>query len=92
MVHIRPDGTKKAYVRLTPEVDALDIANKVSLIYADSLILVLTTIVLSDRLHLNAVDDLWRWILKTFGYCLFVPLSASFTAAMQKWCHYICLS
>lgn len=25
----RPDGTKKAYVRLTPEHDALDIANKV---------------------------------------------------------------
>ncbi|KAJ1985055.1 60S ribosomal protein L23A [Dimargaris verticillata] len=27
---IRPDGKKKAYVRLTPDVDALDIANKVS--------------------------------------------------------------
>merc|ERR1711939_679028 len=26
---IRPDGTKKAYVRLTKEVDALDIANKI---------------------------------------------------------------
>ena len=26
---VRPDGTKKAYVRLTPDVDALDTANKV---------------------------------------------------------------
>ncbi|EFZ03522.2 60S ribosomal protein uL23 [Metarhizium brunneum] len=30
---IRPDGSKKAYVRLTPDVDALDIAaNKLSLV------------------------------------------------------------
>lgn len=28
--HDRPDGKKKAFVRLLPEVDALDIANKVS--------------------------------------------------------------
>jgi large subunit ribosomal protein L23Ae len=28
----RPDGTKKAYVRLTADVDALDTANKVSLV------------------------------------------------------------
>jgi large subunit ribosomal protein L23Ae len=26
---IRPDGTKKAFVRLTADVDALDVANKV---------------------------------------------------------------
>ncbi|KAJ1993414.1 60S ribosomal protein L25 [Dimargaris cristalligena] len=26
---IRPDGQKKAYVRLTPDVDALDVANKI---------------------------------------------------------------
>nr|POE73565.1 60s ribosomal protein l23a [Quercus suber] len=26
---IRPDGTKKAYVRLTPDNDALDVANKI---------------------------------------------------------------
>lgn len=25
---IRPDGQKKAYVRLTPDYDALDVANK----------------------------------------------------------------
>uniref|UniRef100_A0A8C4QMM5 Uncharacterized protein n=1 Tax=Eptatretus burgeri TaxID=7764 RepID=A0A8C4QMM5_EPTBU len=25
---IRPDGEKKAYVRLTPDFDALDVANK----------------------------------------------------------------
>ncbi|KAJ4881078.1 60S ribosomal protein L23a-1 [Raphanus sativus] len=29
---IRPDGTKKAYVRLTPEYDALDVANKIGII------------------------------------------------------------
>lgn len=28
----RPDGSKKAYVRLTKEVDALDIANKIGFI------------------------------------------------------------
>lgn len=27
---IRPDGQKKAYVRLAPDYDALDVANKVS--------------------------------------------------------------
>jgi len=27
---IRPDGEKKAYVRLAPDYDALDVANKVS--------------------------------------------------------------
>lgn len=26
---VRPDGKKKAYVRLTPDHDALDVANKV---------------------------------------------------------------
>jgi large subunit ribosomal protein L23Ae len=29
---IRPDGTKKAFVRLTGEVDALDVANKIGFI------------------------------------------------------------
>ncbi|KAG8484782.1 hypothetical protein CXB51_021285 [Gossypium anomalum] len=29
---IRPDGTKKAYVRLTPDCDALDVANKIGII------------------------------------------------------------
>lgn len=33
LVQTRPDGSKKAYVRLTPDVDALDIAaNKLSLV------------------------------------------------------------
>ena len=27
---LRPDGQKKAYVRLAPDYDALDVANKVS--------------------------------------------------------------
>ncbi|XP_068923422.1 large ribosomal subunit protein uL23-like [Petaurus breviceps papuanus] len=29
---IRPDGEKKAYVRLTPDYDALDVANKIGII------------------------------------------------------------
>ncbi|CAM6128363.1 unnamed protein product [Calypogeia fissa] len=29
---IRPDGLKKAYVRLTADYDALDVANKISII------------------------------------------------------------
>jgi large subunit ribosomal protein L23Ae len=29
---IRPDGQKKAYVRLTPDYDALDVANKIGVI------------------------------------------------------------
>ncbi len=29
---IRPDGQKKAYVRLAPDYDALDIANKIGII------------------------------------------------------------
>ncbi|CAK7335346.1 unnamed protein product [Dovyalis caffra] len=28
----RPDGTKKAHVRLTPDYDALDVANKIGII------------------------------------------------------------
>ncbi|KAJ6345100.1 hypothetical protein OIU78_007894 [Salix suchowensis] len=30
---IRPDGTKTAYVRLTPDYDALDVANKIGIIW-----------------------------------------------------------
>jgi len=29
---IRPDGQKKAYVRLAPDFDALDVANKIGII------------------------------------------------------------
>lgn len=29
---IMPDGTKKAYARLTPDNDALDVANKIGII------------------------------------------------------------
>jgi len=29
---IRPDGLKKAYVRLTPDYEALDVANKIGII------------------------------------------------------------
>lgn len=30
LIPCRPDGQKKAYVRLAPDYDALDVANKVS--------------------------------------------------------------
>ncbi|OLL22365.1 60S ribosomal protein L25 [Neolecta irregularis DAH-3] len=33
---IRPDGTKKAYIKLTPDVDALDVANKENWFYLDT--------------------------------------------------------
>ena len=29
---LRPDGEKKAYVRLAPDCDALDVANKIGII------------------------------------------------------------
>lgn len=29
---IRPDGLKKAYVRLSPDVEALDVANRIGII------------------------------------------------------------
>jgi len=29
---VRPDGKKKAYVRLAPDCDALDVANKIGII------------------------------------------------------------
>ena len=29
---IRPDGEKRAYVRLAPDYDALDVANKIAII------------------------------------------------------------
>ena len=33
---IRPDGEKKAYVRLAPDYDALDVANKIGIIETES--------------------------------------------------------
>ncbi|CAD7686916.1 unnamed protein product [Nyctereutes procyonoides] len=33
---IRPDGEKKAYVRLAPDYDGLDVANKIGIIYTES--------------------------------------------------------
>lgn len=48
----RPDGSKKAFVRLTPEVDALDIANKVRrLIYLQRFSSDFSSS-FADRLHL----------------------------------------
>jgi hypothetical protein len=34
----RPDGKKKAYVRLTADHDALDVANKVELFHVSSIV------------------------------------------------------
>ncbi|KAI3837209.1 hypothetical protein MKX03_010774 [Papaver bracteatum] len=31
-LRLQPDGTKKAYIRLTPDYDALDVANKIGII------------------------------------------------------------
>ena len=31
-IFYRPDGQKKAYVRLTPDCDALDVANRIGII------------------------------------------------------------
>ena len=31
-INFRPDGQKKAYVRLAPDYDALDVANKIGII------------------------------------------------------------
>ena len=47
---IRPDGTKKAYVRLTSDFDALDVANKVC--YSKEYV-VCADRPLTDRVHLN---------------------------------------
>ena len=65
-----PDGKKKAYVRLTPEVDALDIANKVR------------SAPVSPRATANAHDDRTDWlhlsgICSTSILCIVVGLSAN---------------
>ena len=39
--HCRPDGEKKAYVRLAPDYDALDVANKVSDCYQQSGVIII---------------------------------------------------
>ena len=38
---IRPDGEKKAYVQLAPDFDALDVANKIGIIWTESSWLIL---------------------------------------------------
>lgn len=51
-VCFRPDGEKKAYVRLAPDYDALDVANKVSLhdcYWCTLLLLVISIDCLSTR-------------------------------------------
>lgn len=50
---VRPDGNKKAYVRLAADVDALDVANKVRVHRLRSLLLCLTCCISPDWLHLK---------------------------------------
>jgi len=51
----RPDGKKKAYVRLTPDHDALDVANKVaSFLFLFKCAIYLTRF--ADWLHLKWGD------------------------------------
>ncbi|KAI0800224.1 hypothetical protein C8Q74DRAFT_1235152 [Fomes fomentarius] len=50
---IRPDGKKKAYVRLTADHDALDVANKVSQLRVGSPSSIQLMSFAIDRLHLN---------------------------------------
>ena len=38
---IRPDGEKKSYIRLAPDHGALDVANKIGIIYTESSWLIL---------------------------------------------------
>jgi hypothetical protein len=50
---IRPDGRKKAYVRLTPDHDALDVANKVSFVqFPLRLVMPNSDLSLIDWIHL----------------------------------------
>lgn len=48
-----PDGKKKAYVRLTADHDALDVANKVSVVRCHWHLPLLTFLAPSDWLHLD---------------------------------------
>ena len=57
---IRPDGQKKAYVRLTQDYDALDVANKVGPAAPQSAVhaqLDLTRALLADWNHLNELES-----------------------------------
>ena len=57
---IRPDGQKKAYVRLTQDYDALDVANKVGPAAPQSTVhaqLDLTRALLADWNHLNELES-----------------------------------
>jgi large subunit ribosomal protein L23Ae len=48
----RPDGTKKAYVRLTADHDALEVANKVSLAFSSNTRADFSRLALSDRFEI----------------------------------------
>ena len=51
MTKKRPDGKKKAYVRLTSDHDALDVANKVGLMFCGMEMILNRDVV--DWLHLD---------------------------------------
>ncbi|XP_064131270.1 large ribosomal subunit protein uL23-like [Loxodonta africana] len=48
---IRPDGEKKAYVRLAPDYDALDVANKIGIISTESSWLILNISFFTTHTH-----------------------------------------
>lgn len=63
----RPDGRKKAFVRLSKDVDALDVANKVSPSSAASLASSGPNVRATDRLHLKR---LLGWAGREWGRCM----------------------
>jgi hypothetical protein len=64
---VRPDGKKKAYVRLTADFDALEVANKVGLTTTGSQRLTLLTRL--DRLHLiGSLRSCWRLVERFLGF------------------------
>lgn len=75
----RPDGEKKAYVRLAPDYDALDVANKVRLDFRKNALYLLCA---SDvnLFSLNASDAFKgttdaRYCMYIFFYCFFGHMS-----------------
>ncbi|XP_049626856.1 60S ribosomal protein L23a-like [Suncus etruscus] len=49
---IRPDGEKKAYVRLAPDYDALDVANKIGIIWGRAVLVL--------ELEVSFTDGTWN--------------------------------
>lgn len=68
----RPDGEKKAYVRLAPDYDALDVANKVRLDWREVWAVKKHVQVMSNLPSLNASDAFKGTTDAT--YCLYTLL------------------